>query len=98
MKYNTCDVIYHITYNIIPYNESALLTIVENVKLKTRHDFGQLLYRRPGSSSGIGLGAAEKFAACGMKVTITGRNIDGLKEARARCIANGLKDNDVTMA
>lgn len=48
-----------------------------------------------GSSSGIGLATAVKFASQGTKVTITGRNLDALVEARKKCIAAGLKDSDI---
>jgi len=48
-----------------------------------------------GSSSGIGLAVAEKLAAHGTKVTLSGRNLDGLAEAKKKCIAAGLKEGDV---
>jgi len=48
-----------------------------------------------GSSSGIGLVVAEKLAAHGTKVTLSGRNLDGLAEAKKKCIAAGLKEGDV---
>jgi len=48
-----------------------------------------------GSSSGIGLVVAEKLAAHGTKVTLSGRNPDGLAEAKKKCIAAGLKEGDV---
>lgn len=48
-----------------------------------------------GSSSGIGLAVAEKLAAHGTKVTLSGRNLDGLAEAKRKCIAAGLKEGDV---
>jgi len=48
-----------------------------------------------GSSSGIGLAVAEKLAAHGTKVTLSGRNLDGLAEAKKKCIAAGLKEGDI---
>jgi len=48
-----------------------------------------------GSSSGIGLATAVKFASHGVKVTLSGRNLDGLVEARKKCVAAGLKDSDI---
>jgi len=48
-----------------------------------------------GSSSGIGLVVAEKLAAHGTKVTLSGRNPDGLAEAKKKCVAAGLKEGDI---
>lgn len=48
-----------------------------------------------GSSSGIGLATAVKLASLGCKVTITGRNLEGLADAKKKCIAAGLKEADV---
>jgi len=48
-----------------------------------------------GSSSGIGLSTAAKFASLGAKITLSGRKIDGLNEAKKCCIEKGLKENDI---
>jgi len=48
-----------------------------------------------GSSNGIGLATAAHFAKLGCKLTVTGRNVEGLQEAVKQCIAAGLKQNEV---
>jgi NAD(P)-dependent dehydrogenase (short-subunit alcohol dehydrogenase family) len=48
-----------------------------------------------GSSSGIGLATAVKFASNGTKVTLTGRNLEGLADAKKKCIAAGLKETEI---
>jgi len=48
-----------------------------------------------GSSSGIGLATVVKLAALGAKVTVHGRNPDGIAEAKKKCIAAGLKETDI---
>jgi len=49
-----------------------------------------------GSSSGIGLGIAVKFAELGCQVTLHGnKNLQGLEDAKKQCIAKGLKEQDI---
>jgi len=48
-----------------------------------------------GSSSGIGLATAERLVSLGAKVTLTGRNLEGLAEAKKKCLNVGAKDSDV---
>jgi len=49
-----------------------------------------------GSSSGIGLGIAVKYAELGCQITLHGnKNLQGLEDAKKQCIAKGLKEDDV---
>jgi len=48
-----------------------------------------------GSSSGIGLATAAKLASLGAKVTISGRNPDGMNDAKKSCLAKGAKESDI---
>jgi len=48
-----------------------------------------------GSSSGIGLSAAAILARLGAKVTLSGRNLEGLEEAKKACLTAGAKESDI---
>jgi len=48
-----------------------------------------------GASSGIGAATAEHFASLGSQLSLTGRNLEQLESIRNKCIAAGLKENQV---
>jgi len=50
-----------------------------------------------GSSSGIGAGIAEEFAKQGANLILTGRNVDGLKETKNKCLKHGLKESQIVL-
>ncbi|RWS24902.1 tropinone reductase 2-like protein [Leptotrombidium deliense] len=48
-----------------------------------------------GATSGIGKETATLFSKLGCRIAITGRNADNLKDTKQKCIASGLKENDI---
>jgi len=48
-----------------------------------------------GASSGIGAATAEHFASLGASLSLSGRNLDKLEGTRKKCIAAGLKEDQV---
>jgi len=48
-----------------------------------------------GASSGIGAGAAVRFAELGCQLVLAGRNVDSLKDVQQKCVKAGLKIDDV---
>lgn len=60
-------------------------------------DFAGKVIIVTGASSGIGAGAAVKFAELGGKVVIVGRNLNNLKETAEKCSATTNKQCEVTI-